>query len=47
MKTQLHGAVSGVPGSCHQPKHIKIVHGDENSKVTLANKYQQPMPKSK
>jgi metallo-beta-lactamase family protein len=31
----------------HKPKHIKIVHGDENAKVALADKYQQLLPNAK
>ena len=31
----------------HQPKHIKIVHGDEQAKAVLAKKYQQLLPKAK
>jgi metallo-beta-lactamase family protein len=31
----------------HKPKHIKIVHGDENAKAALANQYQQLLPNAK
>jgi hypothetical protein len=47
MTIQHHDAVNGVTGSCHQPKYIKILHGDENAKVTLANKYQHLLPNAK
>jgi len=42
-----HGLINCVKRIRHQPKHIKIVHGDENAKVTLANKYQQLLPNAK
>ncbi len=31
----------------HQPTHIKIVHGDEEAKAVLAEKYQQLLPNAK
>jgi len=31
----------------HQPKHIKIVHGDESAKQALAEKYHEMLPSAK
>lgn len=31
----------------HQPTHIKIVHGDENAKQALVDKYRLLLPAAK
>ncbi len=31
----------------HKPSHIKIVHGDNDAKQALAEKYQQLLPNAK
>lgn len=31
----------------HQPKHIKIAHGDEKAKQALADKYNEMLPDAK
>ena len=41
------GLLNFVKRMRHKPKHIKIVHGDENAKATLAEKYQQILPYAK
>lgn len=41
------GLINFVKRMRHKPKHIKIVHGDENAKATLAEKYQQLLPSVK
>jgi metallo-beta-lactamase family protein len=41
------GLVNFVKRMRHKPKHILIVHGDDNAKTELANKYQQFLPDAK
>jgi metallo-beta-lactamase family protein len=41
------GLINFVKRMRHQPTHIKIVHGDENAKQTLADKYHQILPDAK
>ena len=41
------GLINFVKRMRHQPKHIKIVHGDESAKQALAEKYQQMLPSTK
>jgi metallo-beta-lactamase family protein len=42
-----HGLINFVKRMRHQPKHIKIVHGDEYAKKALAKEYQQLLPNAK
>jgi metallo-beta-lactamase family protein len=41
------GLINFVKRMRHKPKHIKIVHGDENARAALADKYQQLLPNAK
>jgi metallo-beta-lactamase family protein len=41
------GLINFVKRMRYKPKHIKIVHGDENAKAALADKYQQLLPNAK
>jgi len=41
------GLINFVKRMRHKPQHIKIVHGDENAKARLAEKYQQLLPSAK
>jgi metallo-beta-lactamase family protein len=41
------GLINFVKRMRYKPKHIKIVHGDENAKEILADKYQQLLPYAK
>lgn len=41
------GLINFVKRMRHQPKHIKIVHGDESAKQSLAEKYQKMLPSAK
>ena len=41
------GLINFVKRMRHKPQHIKIVHGDENAKARLAEKYQQLLPNAK
>jgi len=41
------GLVNFVKRMRHKPKHIKIVHGDQNAKEVLADKYLQLLPDAK
>ena len=40
------GLINFVKRMRHKPQHIKIVHGDEEAKSVLAEKYQQLLPNS-
>ncbi|WP_159821371.1 MBL fold metallo-hydrolase RNA specificity domain-containing protein [Colwellia sp. 20A7] len=41
------GLINFVKRMHHKPQHIKIVHGDEDAKQALAQKYQQLLPNAK
>lgn len=41
------GLINFVKRMRHQPKHIKIVHGDESAKQSLAEKYHKMLPRAK
>ncbi len=41
------GLINFVKRMRHKPKHILLVHGDEQAKSALAKKYQQLLPKAK
>lgn len=41
------GLINFVKRMRHQPKHILLVHGDEEAKAVLAKKYQQLLPNAK
>lgn len=41
------GLINFVKRMRHQPKHIKIVHGDEKAKQALADKYNEMLPDAK
>jgi len=40
------GLINFVKRMRHKPTHIKLVHGDEQAKSALAEKYQQLLPKA-
>ena len=41
------GLINFVKRMRHQPKQINIIHGDENAKLALAEKYKEMLPNTK